>query len=393
MPELQTRVLALLELLHASPGSREAWLRFLDALRNAISPGAIVIFLAQPDASTPGLAAASGVGVLRTQFEKFAPAAPPFPAVAAPVGSVLELPANLPAFAGTDYYKELLAPIGVRPGPGLIVVHERDATRVTSATFALPITDDWRHTPADRTLLERLAPHLTLARRLHIRLGESRNATGALLTAFDHLTLGVVLLDAQGGVSYANRGAAESLGIVAGFDRSSPAGAASDERTRVWRRLVGTERDWSHPFVLAHPTDGRPLQLLASSFRLSDVSEPFGSRFARAVFIGDPKRLSGDAAGVLYQRFGLTPAETRLTLLLLADCSLDEAARQLDISRNTARSMLKKIFGKTGTHRQAELVRLMFTWVTQVRPQAAATDAPPTRPRSGAQRRRGPGSA
>jgi DNA-binding CsgD family transcriptional regulator len=206
---------------------------------------------------------------------------------------------------------------------------------------------------------------MALAHRLHVRLAERHQDTEALLNAFDHLVLGVVLLTAGGRVSYVNRSAADSLCLAPGFGDPS----AGDGRTLAWQRLVGADRNWSaSAFVLAHPGDGRSLQLVAAPFGWSDRGGVLGRRFARAVFIGDPKRRTGDPIGVLNEVYGLTPGETRLTLLLLSDCSLEEAARLLGISRSTARSVLKRIFEKTGTNRQSGLVRLLLTGFAQVRP-------------------------
>lgn len=59
--------------------------------------------------------------------------------------------------------------------------------------------------------------------------------------------------------------------------------------------------------------------------------------------------------------FGLTPAELRLIIPLSKGTGLKRAACELGISPNTAKSRLRSIFEKTGTHRQAELVSLLFT--------------------------------
>jgi DNA-binding CsgD family transcriptional regulator len=58
----------------------------------------------------------------------------------------------------------------------------------------------------------------------------------------------------------------------------------------------------------------------------------------------------------LKNRFGLTPAEARLVLRLMAGDSLRAAANALGIQYETVRTHLKSIFQKTGTCRQAELV-------------------------------------
>lgn len=60
--------------------------------------------------------------------------------------------------------------------------------------------------------------------------------------------------------------------------------------------------------------------------------------------------------------YGLTRGEAALAALLMRGKSIDEAAAQLFISNHTARTHLKRIFMKTDTHRQTELVvRMMLT--------------------------------
>jgi DNA-binding CsgD family transcriptional regulator len=60
------------------------------------------------------------------------------------------------------------------------------------------------------------------------------------------------------------------------------------------------------------------------------------------------------------RRYRLTPAETSLALELAAGRSLSDAAPRLGIRVNTARVQLRGIFEKTGTTRQAALVRLLL---------------------------------
>jgi DNA-binding CsgD family transcriptional regulator len=59
--------------------------------------------------------------------------------------------------------------------------------------------------------------------------------------------------------------------------------------------------------------------------------------------------------------FGLTLAEARLVLQLVAGETLRSAAVKLGISYETTRSSLKNIFRKTETCRQAELVIVILT--------------------------------
>jgi DNA-binding CsgD family transcriptional regulator len=82
------------------------------------------------------------------------------------------------------------------------------------------------------------------------------------------------------------------------------------------------------------------------------------------VFIRDPEQKSVASRDVIQQLFELTPAEASLALLLADGMTLDEAADQLDIRKNTARAHLRSIFAKTGVTRQTSLVRLLLGSVT-----------------------------
>jgi DNA-binding CsgD family transcriptional regulator len=62
---------------------------------------------------------------------------------------------------------------------------------------------------------------------------------------------------------------------------------------------------------------------------------------------------------VIAQAFGLSPAETRLALLIATGVSPRRAAEELGVAGETARAQLKAVFAKTGTHRQSELVALL----------------------------------
>ena len=73
----------------------------------------------------------------------------------------------------------------------------------------------------------------------------------------------------------------------------------------------------------------------------------------------DPKKVREDDAvpqmAFLKENFGLTPAQSRLVLRLVAGDLLRLSAAALGIGYETARATLKAVFHKTGTCRQAEL--------------------------------------
>ena len=68
----------------------------------------------------------------------------------------------------------------------------------------------------------------------------------------------------------------------------------------------------------------------------------------------------GPPAAILAKTFDLTPSEAKLACIIARGESPDIAARELKISRETARNQLKSVFAKTDTHRQSELVALLL---------------------------------
>jgi len=80
----------------------------------------------------------------------------------------------------------------------------------------------------------------------------------------------------------------------------------------------------------------------------------------RAVFVSDPDRAIATTEATLMRLHGLTPAEAAVTVELLQGRSLEAAAAELGIALQTARTHLKKVFAKTGTRRQSELVLLLL---------------------------------
>ena len=68
----------------------------------------------------------------------------------------------------------------------------------------------------------------------------------------------------------------------------------------------------------------------------------------------------GPPAAILARTFRLTPSEAKLACVIARGASPGIAARELKISRETARNQLKSVFAKTDTHRQSELVALLL---------------------------------
>lgn len=88
---------------------------------------------------------------------------------------------------------------------------------------------------------------------------------------------------------------------------------------------------------------------------------PIGGRDARAVLtLNALGPRPGPPPAILAKTFGLTPSEAKLACIIARGAPPHIAAKELNISRETARNQLKSIFAKTDTHRQSELVALLL---------------------------------
>ncbi len=65
-------------------------------------------------------------------------------------------------------------------------------------------------------------------------------------------------------------------------------------------------------------------------------------------------------ASVLASTFEFTPAEARIATYLARGLAMKEIARQVGVAVSTVRSHTQGLFEKTGTHRQADLVRQLL---------------------------------
>jgi DNA-binding CsgD family transcriptional regulator len=87
---------------------------------------------------------------------------------------------------------------------------------------------------------------------------------------------------------------------------------------------------------------------------------PVRRKPAAIVFIADPECAGIPQPVELQRRFGLTPAEAALALELTKGDGMQATADRLGIRIATARTHLHRVLRKTGTTRQADLVRLVL---------------------------------
>jgi DNA-binding CsgD family transcriptional regulator len=73
------------------------------------------------------------------------------------------------------------------------------------------------------------------------------------------------------------------------------------------------------------------------------------------------------ASDIIKKIFKLTPAEARVLLAVVEFGGVAETSRNLDVAESTIKTHLGRIFSKTETKRQADLVKLIAAFSSPVR--------------------------
>jgi DNA-binding CsgD family transcriptional regulator len=167
-------------------------------------------------------------------------------------------------------------------------------------------------------------------------------AISAVQAALDQVSCGIALIDARCRVRFINR-----LGRVICQQR--------DGLELLGEELIGTTTP--EALRLVRPSGRRPLSLRLEP--LHAEGSPDDARFA-IVWMRDPDCIEPPPRERLMEHYGLTPAEAGITRLLLRGLDLAQASASLRITIQTARTHLRSVLGKTGTHRQSELLRLVL---------------------------------
>ena len=272
----------------------------------------------------------------------------------------------------TEMYNDYLAPRGLHEGMRLSLwagegwVQDISLLRPWSAgPFG----------PAEQGLARALLPHLQRSAAITRRLREAEPLARAGLAALDGLRHAAFVLDLQGRPLRLNR-------------RAEALVAEADGLTLRADGLYGADPAWSgalHAMLAQVPGGAGRLRLPRPSGRAPLVlhAVPLGAGndwsglHAPAVLVlVDAHDLPGPPdAALLAARFGLTPAEADLAVLLAAGQGLREIAAQRGRSLSTLRTQLSRLMMKTGTRRQATLVRVLL------QPHAGGPDG--ARPRFG----------
>jgi len=229
--------------------------------------------------------------------------------------------------------------------------------------------DEFSH--RDEALVATVMPHLRQAISLSDQLEAARRHTSGLRQAIDRLSFGLVLCDAEGRPSWANRAARgtfrdhDALWLTQGRLRG-----ASPFDTEALRRAIAQATqetavsDSGEHCLLLNASESRSaLQVMVVPLQCGVVGPSYAGA-SQALLIFSRASVTPVLPPALVQAlFALSPAESRLTVALCQGRTVNEYAAIHGVSVGTARCQLKQVLAKTQAQRQSELVRRVCTSV------------------------------
>lgn len=229
-----------------------------------------------------------------------------------------------------------------------------------AGTLLVKLSRDVSARPFSRDAADRLsgiAHHLRQAVVIDRTLRRRLEVESFAAAIVERLRAGVVRLDARLKVTFANQAAyrlaAEGDVIVMVDDRLRFVARDAMETLRGFiRRAESSCEDLSETILLVGGEHEKRTRIWAWS-STKDVEREFGLVILPEDY--DPDLLET----MLRRNYGLTPSEIRTAIGVISHNGLAAVAEHTGVSIETVRFHVKRIFSKTGTNRQAELVRVI----------------------------------
>ena len=309
---------------------------------------------------------------IRTYIETYEPLDPSRAVLHAAVGQIQTIGdwIDVDEFRTTTFYNEWTRPQGLEDAANVLL--EKSAEGISRLSIMKA------GGPVDRRMYQvvsHLTPHLQRAMAVRQKLQRQDALETASARTLDALRTAVLLLDADGHIIHFNASAreileaADVLRSVHGRLVTSDLNADRVLRQALAATLLGdrattsasisvhlTARDGSHYVGNLLPLTARRRQMFGDSYDACAVL--FVSKAALDTIV---------APDLIRKLFKLTPAELRVFLAIVEIGGVPDVARSMGIAETTIKTHLTRIFTKTGTKRQADLVRLVAAFTPPIK--------------------------
>ena len=261
------------------------------------------------------------------------------------------------------YREQLLSPSGMN------ILRIIRVVEVSGVSAWLTLSRRKREfTPEDDALMAALAPYLRAALTSYIALERERITASVANEAVRRMNFGWLTLDAEGRIldvdAHGETLLADSKILIRGRGDKLAARDTAVERdiTAAVKALIADPRARPRAIVLSREPWLDMLLVKAAKVG-SGATRPAPTLVA---YVHSDQGSSADRREQLGQLFDLTPRQASLALALSRGMSIAEAAAELGLSVESARTYSKRIYAKTGARGQADLVRFVHRSVLTI---------------------------
>ncbi len=209
----------------------------------------------------------------------------------------------------------------------------------------------------ERERLALLSRHVGRSAALGRRVAEARRDLETAALVCDAALVACLVLDGRGNVALANEAARRLL------DGDGRVGLEGDRlaflRESDARRLDALRQAAAGGELALHQPGEPPLFVWMVPLRPSEAPLLAPQR-GHLLILVDPAADPGLHADALVRALGLTPTEAQLACRLVSHDTLADAARDLGITRNTAKMHQRNLYAKLGVGTRAALVRTVL---------------------------------
>jgi DNA-binding CsgD family transcriptional regulator/PAS domain-containing protein len=228
-------------------------------------------------------------------------------------------------------------------------------------------------------LMRLLAPHIERAARISDALDLKSLRADMVQSTLDGLACGVLLLNAQRRVLYANPSAGKLFQGDFGISMSGNAfhiqSPSAEQSFAQAMNNLGNPGAPSGPAIAAEGPGGKIVLTVipVTGGRRRDVlSDPDS---VAAVFIQTFTAAPLVPRDALGQAFGFTPAEIKVVMAMVQGFEPKAITDIMGVEESTIRTHIRSVFSKAGVSRQAELISLLMRVASPVGPDASAASA------------------
>jgi DNA-binding CsgD family transcriptional regulator len=221
---------------------------------------------------------------------------------------------------------------------------------------------------SERDLLRPFVPHLQRAVRIQSHLERAQMMLDGVTDLLERNTAGILLLDRNGNVVLANRAVRAMAEAEDGLTLRRERIEAIDRRDDAELQSLVVRATQRPGPVNATRAGAVRITRRSGKGAFNVVAAPLarnpswsGEGPVAFAIVTDPNAASTPAHEILAELFGLSPTEIRVADRLAAGDTPEQLAAALNIRISTARWHLAALYRKTGTSRQAELVRLLLS--------------------------------